>query len=220
MLQGSWTTQTSEVGLHVPWPEKSECASTLWMVTQCTWISFPYRLIMSEKWILTFKYPQLHNILSQTYDYIMCLTGNDIKETRSSIYWHIIAGSLYTAKWYIVYTNCCTITVVKPVLNTLWCGSVPGTVTKLQIYLNCGSVLGWGNRSLFPSILTRSGAPPQCRYQCVLGALSLEIMKLWHEADLSTVPNAKVRNQWHYVPSWHRQEHNFCCMLQHPARQI
>jgi hypothetical protein len=51
MLQGSWTTHTSEVGLHVPWPKKSECASTLRMVTQCTWISFPYRLIMSEKWI-------------------------------------------------------------------------------------------------------------------------------------------------------------------------
>ena len=45
-----------------------------------------------------FKYPRLHNILSQTYIYTMFLTGNNIKETRLRIYWHIIAGSLYTAK--------------------------------------------------------------------------------------------------------------------------
>jgi hypothetical protein len=107
----------------------------------------------------TFKYPQLHNILSQTYVYINFLTGNDIKETRSRIYWHIIAGSQYSAKWYMVNTNCCTITAAKPVHNTIWCSSVPSTVTELQIYLNCGSVLGWGNRSLFPSVLTRSGNP-------------------------------------------------------------
>jgi hypothetical protein len=42
------------------------------------------QVIYVWKMNLTFKYPQFHNILSQTYDY-MSLTGNDIKETRLSI---------------------------------------------------------------------------------------------------------------------------------------
>ena len=68
----------------------------------------PVRVNYVWKMNLTFKYPQLHNILSQTYIYTTFLTGNNIKETRLRIYWHIIAGSLYTAKWYIVYLNCST----------------------------------------------------------------------------------------------------------------
>jgi hypothetical protein len=140
------------------WPKKSECASALQMVNHCTRVSFQYRLIV-WKMNFTFKYPQLHNILSQTYIYIKFLTGNDMKETRSRIYWHIIAGSQYSAKWYMVNINCCTTMAVKPLHNTLWCSSVPSTVTELQIYLNYGSVLGWGNRSIFPSVLTRSGNP-------------------------------------------------------------
>jgi hypothetical protein len=63
------------------------------------------------------------------------------------------------SKWHL-YMNCCTNnTAVKLVHNTLWCGSVPGTATKLQIYLNCGSVLGRGNISPSASVLTRSRGP-------------------------------------------------------------
>lgn len=112
------------------------------------------------------------NVVSQTYVYIKFLTGNDIKETRSRTYWHIIAGSQYSAKWYMVNINCCTTTAVKPVHNTLWCSSVPSTVTELQIYLNCGSVLGWGNRSIFPSVLTRSGNPSALLSMCTGGSFT------------------------------------------------
>jgi hypothetical protein len=61
MLQDSWMTQTSEVALHGPWPKKSECASTLLMVTQSKWVTFQYKLIMSEKWTW------LSNIHSSTF---------------------------------------------------------------------------------------------------------------------------------------------------------
>jgi hypothetical protein len=139
MLQDSRKTQTSEVGLYVPWPKKSECTSTLQMVT----------------------------------------------------------------------------TVVKPVLNTLQCSSVPGTATKLQIYLNWGTVLGWGNRCL-PQCLDQIWGPPLASLPMCTGGSFIGN----NEADPSPVSIAKVRNEWHYVPSWHRQERNFCCTLQQPARQI
>jgi len=57
----------------------------IWLI-HCTWISFLCRLVTYVRNMnLTFKYEQLHNILSQTYIYIKFLTKNDIKATISSI---------------------------------------------------------------------------------------------------------------------------------------
>jgi hypothetical protein len=125
----------------------------------------------------------------------------------------IIAGSLYTAN-----DTWCIWTAAQPQLRnqcSIHYGAVVYQVQR-QSYKFIWTVVQFlaGATDLSPPVSWTDLGPPQPHHQCVLGTPSLEIMKLWHKVDLSPLSNAKVRNECHYMPSWHRQKHNFCCALQ------
>jgi hypothetical protein len=100
---------------------------------------------------LTFKYPQLHNILSQTYVYIAFLTGNNIKETRSSIYWHIILAACIqqndTRTWCV------------------WTAAQPQMWNQCTIHYSAGvayHTLWQSYKFIWTVVQFLAGATPQC----------------------------------------------------------